>query len=523
MEPDDRLRLAALWRLMRAGWVLARHDAILPREYQKILPLPARLLGQFARLFSHKQNAGPGQRLAKALEQLGPSYVKMGQFLSSRGDILSPEVAAGLASLRDKMPPFSMDEAHAALKEAFGENSEALFANLQPPIAAASVAQVHPLCLEDGSKLAVKILRPGIEARIKKDIEAMALGARLAERFFSASRRLEPRKFVNTLARALTLEMDLRLEAAGASELNEIMDENSGVTIPAVNWQRTGLRVFSMQWLDGTALSNAAVLAQGGIDRTALAKIITSSFLQSALDHGVFHADMHEGNLFVLKNGQLGMVDFGILGRIGPAQRRYLAEILYGFLRRDYRRVAEVHFEAGYVPGKYGVDNFAQALRAVGEPIFGKTAKDVSMSQLLLQLFDVTAQFEMHLRPELVLLQKTMVQVEGVARMLDPDHDLWGTASPVVERWVRRELGPEGMANDAYDTLRALHVVMQGVPKAVEDGLALITNMRANGVRLSDSTVAALAKAQARRARTGRWALMVLALAAVAIALKLWF
>jgi ubiquinone biosynthesis protein len=513
---------ATVFRLARAGLVLARHDAILPREYQAVLPLPARLLGRLARVFSQKGEGGPGERLARALEQLGPSYVKFGQFLACRGDILTPEIAAGLAGLRDKMPPFSMVEARSALAEAFGEDSTALFAGLAEPVAAASVAQVHPLVLQDGTKLAVKILRPGIEVQIRNDIEAMALGARLAERFFPASKRLEPVEFVNTLSRSLSLEMDLRMEAAGASELAEVLHEQDQVAIPEVDWSRTRLRVFTMHWLDGVPLSDEAALDAAKVDRVALGKTITGSFLQSALDHGVFHADMHEGNLFALCDGRLGLVDFGILGRIGPAERRYLAEILYGFLRRDYRRVAEVHFEAGYVPGRYGVDDFAQALRAVGEPIFGKTAKDVSMSHLLLQLFDVTAQFDMHLRPELVLLQKTMVQVEGVARMLDPDHDLWGTAAPVVENWIRRELGVEGKVNDAYDTLRELHRVLVDLPAAIESGTQIITDARKNGLKLSEESLAHMAKAQAYRNRWTRRALVTLALAAGAIAIKMW-
>ena len=516
------MAIGAYVRLMRASFVLARHDAILPREYQAILPWPARLAGRFARLFSQHGEGGPGERLARALEQLGPSYVKFGQFLASRGDILTPQIADGLASLRDQMPPFSMDEAKAALKEAFGDNSETLFAGLEPPVAAASVAQVHPLVLEDGSKLAVKILRPGIEARITKDIEAMALGAKLLERFVPASRRLEPCKFVHTLARSLTLEMDLRLEAAGASELAEIMDESFAIAIPDVNWERTATRVFSMQWLDGVALSDTRALSRPGIDRVQLARIVTSGFLRSALDYGVFHADMHEGNLFALPDGRLGMVDFGIIGRIGPPQRRYLAEILYGFLRRDYRRVAEVHFEAGYVPDDYRVDDFAQALRAVGEPIFGKTANDVSMSQLLLQLFDVTAQFDMHLRPELVLLQKTMVQVEGVARMLDPDHDLWGTANPVVESWMRRELGPQGLINTAVDTALELHRLAERLPRAVADAMDMLEKTRTVGLSLDADTIEALAAARARKTRWARRALIALALAGLAVAVKVW-
>ncbi len=516
------MAIKAYARLMRAFFVLARHDAILPREYQAILPWPARMAGRFARLFSRPGPGGPGERLARALEQLGPSYVKFGQFLASRGDILTPQIAQGLASLRDDMPPFSMDEARAALKEAFGGKSDVLFAGLEPPVAAASVAQVHPLVLEDGQKLAVKILRPGIEARIAKDIEAMALGARLLERFVPASRRLEPCQFVATLARSLSLEMDLRLEAAGASELYEIMDESFAIAIPEVNWERTATRVFSMQWLDGVPLSDALALAACGVDRVQLARTVTSGFLRSALDYGVFHADMHEGNLFALPDGRLGMVDFGIIGRIGPPQRRYLAEILYGFLRRDYRRVAEVHFEAGYVPDDFRVDDFAQALRAVGEPIFGKTARDVSMSQLLLQLFDVTAQFNMHLRPELVLLQKTMVQVEGVARMLDPDHDLWGTASPVVESWMRRELGPEGALNNAIDTALELHRLMERLPRAMADAMDVLEQTRASGLALDPATIEALAAARARKTRWARRALLALALAAMAIAVKVW-
>ncbi len=513
--------VGTLLRLMRAGFVLARHDAILPREYQEKLPFLVRLFGHIARLGVLPSSDGPGVRLARALEQLGPSYVKLGQFLATRGDILSKEVVDGLAALKDQMPPFSMSAAKAALYDAFGEEADTLFASLEPPLSAASIAQVHRATDASGKALAVKILRPGIEARIKKDIAAMALGARLAERFFTRSKRLEPVKFVETLARSLTLELDLRLEAAAASELGELVDAKD-ILVPEVDWSRTSLRVFTMSWLDGIALSDKTALAKSDIDKAALARILTAGFLKSALDEGVFHADMHEGNLFAMPDGRLGLVDFGIVGRIGPAERRYLAEILYGFLRRDYRRVAEVHFEAGYVPDAYSVDDFAQALRAVGEPIFGKTASDVSMSRLLLQLFDVTAQFDMHLRPELVLLQKTMVQVEGVARGLDPNHDLWGVANPVVENWIRRELGPQGLMNQAVDALYDLHRVLPKLPALAQDMAAIAARINENGLTLDTGSIEKLATARAHKTRWARRALYALALAALAMAVKLW-
>ncbi|HRO04990.1 MAG TPA: AarF/UbiB family protein, partial [Terricaulis sp.] len=284
-----------------------------------------------------------------------------------------------------------------------------------------------------------------------KEMAALRFLAQGIETFSPRSRRLEPVQFIDTVSSAMQREMDLRLEAGAAAEFREVAEKDGYLTVPQIDWSRSAKRVMTLDWIDGVPLTDSKGLDKAGADRSELAIAITRGFLAAALDHGFFHADMHEGNMLYGKDEKLWIVDFGIMGRIGHTERRYLAEILYGFLKRDYRRVAEVHQEAGYVPEKFSVEEFAQALRAIGEPIFGKTADGISMSRLLLQLFDVTHMFGMHLRPELVLLQKTMVQVEGVARGLDPKHDMWSAARPIVERWVQRELGAEAVAKRAID------------------------------------------------------------------------
>jgi ubiquinone biosynthesis protein len=319
--------------------------------------------------------------------------------------------------------------------------------------------------LLDGTRVAVKVLRPGVERQVAQDSAALRLAADLAERLVPAARRLRPREFVEVVIRALDLELDLRFEAAGCAELGEAMKLDPYMRAPQVVWDGVGKRFLTLTWASGLALSDPAALEQPGLDRKALAEAVTRGFLAQALDHGLFHADLHEGNLFVSAPVQGGgaaivAVDYGILGRLGPAERKYLAEILYGFLNRDYPRVAAVHFDAGYVPAHQDRDAFAQALRAVGEPVFGRDASDVSMGRLLAQLFEITALFDMALRPELVLLQKTMVTVEGVARRIDPTHDLWAAADPVVRRWIARELSPAAKVRDfADEAVRAIRAL----------------------------------------------------------------
>jgi ubiquinone biosynthesis protein len=446
-------------RLIGAGWVLIRHDALMPRELDPLLPPSARFPAAVLRLFAGgaARRGRPGERLARAFEQLGPVAIKLGQLLSTRADVFGTQFADDLGRLKDALPPFPLAVAEAEVERTLERPIASLYARFEPAIAAASIAQAHPAILLDGRKVAVKVLRPGIEARVAQDVSAMILGARLVNRFVVPARRLQPVAFVAAVARSLELELDLRLEAAGASELGEVMARDGYMTAPKVVWDGVGKRVLTLEWAEGTPLSSAAALALEGLDRKTLADNLIRAFLAQALDHGVFHADLHEGNLFVSAPAKITAVDFGIVGRLDPDQRRFLAEILWGFLRRDYRRVAEVHIEAGYVPAHHGVEVFAQALRAVGEPIFGRPAREVSMGRLLGQLFEITALFDMNLRPELVLLQKTMASVEGVARRIDPDHDIWAAARPIVERWIARELSPPAQARRMAERgLRAL-------------------------------------------------------------------
>jgi ubiquinone biosynthesis protein len=455
-------------RLLRAGTALARYDVVLPGDYQARLPLPAKVAGGILRLFGGGARGRPGQRLAAALQRLGPAYIKLGQFLATRPDVFGPEVAGDLSRLKDKLPPFSMKQARAALAGEFGEAEAArLFPGLSEPLAAASLAQVHRMALPDGDR-AVKILRPGIEQQLALELSAMRRAARTIEGVSAESRRLKPIAFTDTIAAFMTRELDLRLEAGGADEMREIHLKTGYFDIPKIDWERTGRRVLTMQWIEGTPLTVAGVLDRPGLDRTKLANDITQGFLASAIEHGVFHADMHEGNAILTPEGRIALVDFGIIGRIGPTERRFLAEILWGFLKRDYVRIAEVHFEAGYVPPTQSVGDFAQALRSIGEPLFGRPAEEVSMGRVLLQLFDYTHTFGMALRPELVLLQKTMVQVEGVARAIDPAHNIWNASEPVIESWMRRNFGPEGAIRMVTENVRAVTDRLKRLPDVMD-------------------------------------------------------
>lgn len=514
---------AAALRLVRASFVLARHDALLPREYQEKLPAWARGFARLARVIAREKRAeNPGERFANALEQLGPTYVKLGQFLATRADILEPRFARGLSRLKDDAPQFPRAEALLAIEAEFGRPADDLYASFGEAVAAASVAQVHRAETDDGRAVAVKVLRPGVENRMAADVASFRVAARVLERLVPSARRLEPRLFVETLARSLALEIDLRLEAASASQMFERAASFERFRCPAPDWPRCGRRVMTTEWIDGVKLSDLEAVRASGVDRPALAAKVMEVFLSTALEFGVFHADMHEGNLFVAENGDLVMVDFGIMGRLGAAERRYLADILYGFLERDYDRAAQAHFDAGYVPGVFDRGEFASALRAVGEPIFGKTAREVPMSRVLLQLFEITELFDMRLRPELVLLQKTMVQAEGVARSLDPDLDIWAVSRPVVERFLRAELGPEAAVEDMITDLQDLRAAARKLPQAVDDVSAMAAAWRSGAVALDAATVDALSDRISRTRRGGAVALWVLAAAAAALVLTVW-
>ena len=439
------------WRLLRVAITLARYDVLLPSEYYDRYPTSLQAAHTALSIFAKRRRGrSVGERLAKALERLGPAYVKVGQFLATRPDMIGVTVAQELGRLKDRLPPFSRTVALDTINAELG-GTEELFAGISEAMAAASIAQVHQAIVPREGIVAIKVLRPRIERKMAKEMAALRFLAQGIEFFSPRSRRLEPVQFIDTVAAATERELDLRLEAGAAAEFKDVAEKDGYLAVPQIDWSRSAKRVMTLQWIDGVPLTDAQGLDQAGADRAELAMCVTRGFLAAALDYGFFHADMHEGNLIYGKDGKLWIVDFGIMGRIGHKERRYLAEILYGFLRRDYRRVAEVHQEAGYVPEKFTVEEFAQALRAIGEPIFGKTADGISMSRLLLQLFDVTHMFGMHLRPELVLLQKTMVQVEGVSRALDPQHDMWSASRPIVERWVKRELGAEAVTKRGID------------------------------------------------------------------------
>jgi len=467
--------LAAFGRLLGAGWMLLRNDALLPRELEPHYPPSVAALGRVLRLCtgSEGRRGRPGERLARALERLGPVAIKLGQVLSTRADIFGRQFALDLSHLKDRLDPFPEAVARVELERELGRPVESLFSSFGPSVAAASLAQAHEATLTDGRRVAVKILRPGIAIRVARDAEALMVAAHLVERLAPPARRLKPLGFARTVIRAMELELDLRLEAAGADELGEIMAEDGYMRAPKVVWEGVGKRALTMEWAPGVPLSAPDALEQPGLDRRQTADNLIRAFLSQALDRGVFHADLHEGNLFLAPPAQLTAVDFGIIGRLGPAERRYLAEILWGFLQRDYVRVAQVHFDAGYVPAHHSVAEFAQALRAVGEPVFGRAVSEVPMSRVLTQLFEITALFEMRLRPELVMLQKTMMTVEGVARTIYPDHDIWAAADPVVRRWIARELSPQtrirrfvGEAEQAVRNLARLALVADGHAEA---------------------------------------------------------
>jgi ubiquinone biosynthesis protein len=516
-----------LVRLARAGFVFAR-EGVLALVDPSPLPLPARAALRVARLIERPTAPDARARLAAALTRLGPTYVKLGQFMATRPDVVGVALARDLEALQDKMAPFPQAQAERIVEAAFGRPLPSTFAAFGPPVAAASIAQVHraEAVTADGRRaVAVKVLRPGIERRFKADLEAFTFVARTAENWSAEGRRLRLIEVVDTLRRSVTIEMDLRLEAAALSEMAENTRNDPDFRVPTVDWDRTAREVLTLEWIDGTPLYDRARLEAKGFDLKALARAVIQSFLRHALRDGFFHADMHPGNLFVDGAGKLVAVDFGIIGRLGPKERRFLAEILYGFITRDYHRTAEVHFEAGYVPPHHSVEGFAQAIRAIGEPIHNRTAEDISMARLLMLLFEVTSLFDMRTRPELLLLQKTMVVVEGVGRSLDPKLDMWTVAEPVVREWIERNLGPAGALEGAAQGTSEIGSFLRRVPGLLTRGAALIEQLDAitrNGLVLAPETVEAIGRAEARRNRWTAAALWAIAALLGVLIVMMW-
>lgn len=476
------------FRFLVVAREFARHDALFWLDDLGQMPVGLKSLIRFATFFvRHKKDLpdAPGARLADVLRQLGPSYIKLGQMLATRSDLIGPGMARNLRNLQDRLPPFPSDIAIQQVEDDLGKPLDQLFSDFDPePVAAASIAQVHKARTTEGMDVAVKIVRPDIAGKFARDLEAFAWAARFAERSIPRTRRLRPVAVVNTVAASVATELDLRLEAAAASELAENMAGEPGYRIPAIDWQRTSRNVLTLEWVDGIALSDTEQLDAAGFDRAELAAVIVRAFLLQAMRDGFFHADLHQGNLFVEPDGTVVALDFGITGQLDKSSRRYLAEIIYGFLQRDYQRVARWHFSAGYVPADRSEQRFAQAMRAVAEPIFGRAVRDVSAGKLLGQLFATTDTFGMETQPQLLLLQRTMVMVEGMALHLDSDANMWELSRPVIDQWMRDQLSPEIALADAINqSLQSVQMLpgMVGQVKNVLDGLEKSMGGQSNG------------------------------------------
>lgn len=435
-----------VWRLWKWGRILARHGALRGIERDANTPPPVRRLARIARIGA-RVPAVP--RYADALQAIGPAAIKLGQTLATRPDIVGEAAALDLVRLQDALPPVSFESIRNEMMASFGRPLDELFAQIdEVPIGAASIAQVHRAITTDGRTVAVKVIRPGVIEEFGRAIDTYEWAAAQLEAMGGELSRLRPRLVIATFRRWTARELDMRREAASASELAEAMEAEPDFHVPAVDWPRTAGRVLTMEWIDGIKIANRDALRAAGYDLPKLGRTLVHAFLRQAIADGFFHADLHQGNLFALPGNKIAAIDFGIMGRIDRRAQRWLAEILYGLITGNYRRVAEIHFEAGYVPSHHNVAEFATALRAVGEPTRGLPVKDMSIGLMLDSLFSITREFDMQTQPHLLLLQKTMVMVEGVATALDPEINLWDTARPVVEDWIRTELGPEAAVAD---------------------------------------------------------------------------
>ena len=453
-----------LWRLLKWGRTLARHGALRGIERDSATPPQVRRLARIAR-FGARQPDTPDY--AAALQAIGPAAIKLGQALSTRPDLVGPVAAANLSLLQDNLPPAPFAQIRQTIEAAFETPLESLFVEFdEVPVGAASIAQVHKAITTEGREVAVKVLRPGVEEDFAKAIETYEWAAAHVEAYGGEAERLRPRLVVAHFRQWTARELDLQREAASASELRENMVAEPGYHIPEIDWRRTARRVLTLEWLDGIKLNDRDALIEGGHDCKALAAILVRAFLRQAVVDGFFHADLHHGNLFAMPDGRIAAIDFGIMGRIDRRARVWLAEILYGLITGNYRRVAEIHFEAQYVPAHHNVEEFATALRAAGEPIRGLPVKDISVGRMLESLFSITRDFDMPTQPHLLLLQKTMVMNEGVATALDPDINMWETAEPFLREWIRGELGPEAYyADRIIDFVRAVKKIPHLIDK----------------------------------------------------------
>ena len=446
---------------------------------------------------SRHQNKTSGQRLCLSLQEMGTTFIKLGQFLATRPDIIGENLAKDLETLQDKLPEFEKNEAVLILKKGLGENVYNNISEFSEPIAAASIAQVHFAKIKingDIKEVAIKILRPSIEKIFNEEIDALMLLASLTEKIVSKSRRLKLIEVVHLLREITNLEMDLRFEAAAANELYENTKDDIGFNVPKIYWNFTTKNILTLDKIDGISIRESEQLKKNRIDVTKLSKNIIQHFLRQAIRDGFFHADMHQGNIFVNKNGEIIPVDFGIMGRLDDLSKRYLAEILYGFTQRDYKKVAKVHLLANLVPKNTSLSEFAQALRSIGEPIFGQSVKNISGSKLLNQLFEVTEKFNMQTQPQLLLLQKTMVVVEGVARKLDPETDIWETSKPILENWLKETKDPLNKINKTFINTSEVIKRLPELPEIMDKANQALTSIAEGKITPNSSTYYSLKK-----------------------------
>ena len=456
---------AQIFRLAHINFVLVRHglDEIILATH---LFRPFRILYYIAPWNWVPRKRGPrGVRIRKALEELGPIYVKFGQILSTRQDLLPDDIAEELERLQDRVPAFPGSQARELIETAYEKPIDSVFRNFQEaPLAAASVAQVHTAELLDGTEVVIKVLRPKIRQHITRDIKLLHTIARLAERYWKPGRRLHPCEVVAEFEKNLYDELDLLREAANASQLRRNFSDTNVLYVPEVYWPHCRQNIMVMERIHGIQISDIDALRANDIDLKTLSERGVEIFFTQVFRHNFFHADMHPGNLFVGHDGRYMAVDFGIMGTLNPVDQRYLAENFMAFFNRDYRRVAELHVESEWVPSGTRVDEFESAIRTVCEPIFEKPLKEISFGNVLLRLFQTARRFNMEVQPQLVLLQKTLLNIEGLGRRLYPDLDLWKTAKPFLERTMKEQLGPRSLLRNMKQSVPAWSNTLPEMP-----------------------------------------------------------